>query len=676
MASSISSRVAPLPLGPLPVLFAASAAWLAWLVPADVTMGDSGEIGSASYVLGVAHPTGFPFDLLLLRAFVFLPFGSIPFRQNSCVALVSAAAVTAVAAITLALCARIGIRDWSARVGAVLGVAALLTFRTFLGTALGVEVYSTALLLTACAALAVLGGERTEALIWPLLGLSCGAHVVGGLLMLPLVAAVLLGRRRPLLGLLPRVACVLATALVIAYLPLAARREPPLDWGDPSTLSALFAHLTAARIRSSFAHEMFGGGPRTLPSLLLASQLSEHAILFAPALLGGVALFMRARRAFLVLALALTLDLAYAVWINPMGIADRQLGHASGAILAIFAALGVADLCARSTRYAILRWLAPASALLLAAALCTSTRWPTLADGYVLGERHGSGGPASELPPRSVYLCTSDSACASGLWSAHVEHVRPDLVVMPAQHLWDHAVLRKLRPRLRALHLELPTDEPSQPQARAALAARMVRELVARAAVQPVLFESDDPVARASRRWRIAPAAAAPLLQVLQTSADPGAMDAAISQTNALLRARFGPIGPTSTLARDAWCDAYGTLGKSALLAGDAGHAVLAFRRAVATAPEHASNYSNLGVALEAHGDLLGAFGATKRAIDLDPTRATAWANLARLSMRIATPEDTQKILAAARSFDIHDPRLERLASELEAHGVSGSTEK
>src|SRR6476620_4232225 len=43
----------------------------------SVPPGDGGEMISAAYVLGVAHPPGFPLHTLLGKVMTFLPWGSI-----------------------------------------------------------------------------------------------------------------------------------------------------------------------------------------------------------------------------------------------------------------------------------------------------------------------------------------------------------------------------------------------------------------------------------------------------------------------------------------------------------------------------------------------------------------------------------------------------------------------
>ncbi|NNE10125.1 MAG: DUF2723 domain-containing protein [Gemmatimonadetes bacterium] len=56
-----------------------------------VYVGDSGELVTAAFELGVAHPPGYPLYVLLARLATLLPFGEIAFRVNLLSALASAA---------------------------------------------------------------------------------------------------------------------------------------------------------------------------------------------------------------------------------------------------------------------------------------------------------------------------------------------------------------------------------------------------------------------------------------------------------------------------------------------------------------------------------------------------------------------------------------------------------
>lgn len=55
--------------------------YLKTLAP-TVTWGDSGELITNAYTLGITHPSGHPIYCLLGRLFTLLPFGSVAYRVN------------------------------------------------------------------------------------------------------------------------------------------------------------------------------------------------------------------------------------------------------------------------------------------------------------------------------------------------------------------------------------------------------------------------------------------------------------------------------------------------------------------------------------------------------------------------------------------------------------------
>lgn len=55
--------------------------YLLTLAP-TVYWGDSGELITVAYTLGIAHPSGYPTYTLLGHLFTYIPFGSIAWRVN------------------------------------------------------------------------------------------------------------------------------------------------------------------------------------------------------------------------------------------------------------------------------------------------------------------------------------------------------------------------------------------------------------------------------------------------------------------------------------------------------------------------------------------------------------------------------------------------------------------
>src|SRR5688500_14896828 len=150
---------------------------LAALAAADVGFRDSGELGTAGWVLGVPHPTGFPVDVLLMHAASLLPLGSIAFRQNVVIALLAAGALAVIADVALAVAVRAGAEARPAAVGAIVGVVALATWQTWLAAALAVEVYASAALLVALGAWLALRLRAPLPAVALLFGIAMGAHV-------------------------------------------------------------------------------------------------------------------------------------------------------------------------------------------------------------------------------------------------------------------------------------------------------------------------------------------------------------------------------------------------------------------------------------------------------------------------------------------------------------------
>jgi tetratricopeptide (TPR) repeat protein len=642
-------------------IWASSTLLLTWHAAADVAAGDSGEIGGAAFSLGVAHPTGFPLDMLVLRAFALLPLGSIAWRENIGVACIASGAVTGLARLTLWLAEELGISlVGGAAIGALVASCALLGFQTFLASALAVEVYSGALLLVICAALA----QRSRgAVLYAWFGLALAAHVTAALLMLPLLAADAISgwTRRVAVPrwLIARCASLTTGALLIAYLPLAARRDSAFDWGDPETLLGLWRHLSAARIREAYAADMFANAQQGAPGLALLSQLAQHAWLCVPASIGLLALWRARRASALTLLSVLSLDLGYAVWVNPMGIAERQLGHASGALLALLAGVGCAwAIRALALRSAGFAGVASCLACALALLLLVAADWPQPADGYALAERYGASSPLLDLAPRAVYACSTDSGCASALFAVYAEGARPDAAVVPAQHLWDRTVTRRLTGVTASdRRASVP---PSQRRERAE---QTLHELMRSTQRRPLYLENLPLLAAGGFGIGLD---CVPWVEITQRALSAGAEGAerALQRLATLERARFGVRGPDSALARKLWASAHDELGKTCLANGAPAAALRALQRAVELTPERAVAHSNLGVAFETQGDLAAALRETRRALELDPSRPTPWLNLTRLMLRTTGRAAALAVLGAAEK-QVRDPRLTALRSAL-----------
>lgn len=189
--------------------------------------GDGGELITAVVTLGVPHPPGYPTYVLLGKLVSLLPIGTVAFRLNlfSAVCVALAAGVTSMISIAWpgackepAAC-RLPLAAW------------LFAFTPLVwGQALIAEVYGLNVLLVSLFLWALLG-KRPYLLTGLLLGLSLTTHLTSALL-LPLALALVPLRQWPSLGL-----GLLVGLTPYLLLPLLARGNSPVVWGDPTTLA-------------------------------------------------------------------------------------------------------------------------------------------------------------------------------------------------------------------------------------------------------------------------------------------------------------------------------------------------------------------------------------------------------------------------------------------------------
>lgn len=585
-----------------------------------VTDRDAGELATAAFRLDVAHPTGCPFDLALLRFAALVPLGDVALRMNLCVA--------ALGALSCALVASLGER--MARGGgaslrwacALAPVATLLASASVVRVWTAVEVYAAALLL-ALGALWAFDHDAPVAVrrraIAALAGVSLFSLHTSVRPAVALALAVLtldgVGSLRALVRrCLPVLTLAAATVPLVLWLPVASRRDGPIDWNDPETLPALARHLSASSIRASYAHRMFVAW-RVPEDLAQAASLLWDDLGPVALVLAALGLFATVRhRGARLLAVVGAVDLVYAVLVNPMGMKDRQTFFHLEATLALLAAF---PLVALDRRVAGTRWR-HAAALVALASVGVSLAWrdPSWvgrADGWTADEV--LGGAVGEVPPRAVVLCASDDLCGVSAYAQWVAGERPDVVVLPRQHLAYAWTWRRLRPE-RVGERVAPVGRDGDPAASVARAHLLLDRLGDRVRWEGS-GEAEPPSLRARLRLGSGETPVLARVGAPVTDVDRGAA--------AWVRARLG----SSRGAGSRYVGAVVLFAAGSRVARDdlAGAEAL-WRAALAVNPEHVSAYTNLGVAAARRGDLAGAVSLTRAALAIDPERPGAWRNL------------------------------------------------
>ncbi|MGB2962815.1 MAG: DUF2723 domain-containing protein [Anaerolineales bacterium] len=226
---------------------------------------DGGDLITAAATGGIAHPTGYPFYLLLARLFQLLPVGSLAFRTNllSAFATVSAALLI-YGLVTRSLSASDPHRYWLAGLasGYAFGLSPLIWSQAVITEVYGLHALFLALLLylTVIGLKACLTPKRVDALLGLTFGLAMGNHVTT-IIMLPVILiAGILRQAPPTEGilrinkwgldgrsLLRRLVWMGVGLLVYLSLPLRALSQPPVNWGKPVTIDG-FLWLVSGKL--------------------------------------------------------------------------------------------------------------------------------------------------------------------------------------------------------------------------------------------------------------------------------------------------------------------------------------------------------------------------------------------------------------------------------------------
>jgi hypothetical protein len=271
---------------------------------------DGAELATAAYVWGVGHPPGYPLYLALVRLVEALPLGE-PIRAAAVFSgLMATLSVVLVYALTRRL---LGQNDWRARVASGFAAAAFAFGPVFWSQAVIAEVYtfSSALLCLFLLALARWLDEPSRRRSLGLMGalaVLVSHHPPYALALVPL--GWLAWRRRLPGSVVAQASSLLLIApLLLLTLWLRASFEPPLAWGDPSSLDRWFAHITAAIYRPYFlAVPLLNEAPRVPSAIALVTRQAGWVATALAAL--GVSWLWFYHRAFTAIAALLTMYFA------------------------------------------------------------------------------------------------------------------------------------------------------------------------------------------------------------------------------------------------------------------------------------------------------------------------------------------------------------------------------
>jgi hypothetical protein len=446
-----------------------------FLLGPTIVGGDSPELVTAAWVTGVPHPPGYPLYTMLGKLFGFIPMGSVAWRVN-----LMSAVLDALCCLLVYLgLRRAGIGTWAA-----LGGALFLAFSRFFWMYSEVaEVFALNNFFAALLAYLALrwrqGAERWVALAFGLaLGLSFTNHQTIVFLVPGLLALMLWRAPRPPWP--AALACFALGTLAYAYVPLAARANPPLDWDHAVTVDA-FKKLVLRQEYGTLA--LMPGGQASLPRWMqLPTFLSALAQAFTPlglalALVGAWA----ARRSVpLMIFLASSFILS-----GPFFVMLANLNFNKPEFMAVIQRFYILPcvLLAYCIGFGAERVFAlrPRLAPVLLALLLI---WPLASNWRYADQRHNTlamdlaANMLDELPPDSLLLIHGEVPTMAVDYAQMVEGRRPDVVTLAQNKLMLPWYIEQVRARHGAVRIPGGRYSDSHQVAAAIAAANVERRPV------------------------------------------------------------------------------------------------------------------------------------------------------------------------------------------------------
>jgi hypothetical protein len=249
-----------------------SAAWLTFIVVLSVYgftsapglgLVDSGELTTAAWCLGIAHPTGYPFYTLLGHLWLMIAPFSIERGMVVFSVICGSAACAVLAAIVWRLL--LHVTEFSDRLRVAISVVVVLGFAlspTAWTSVSFAEVYPLTWLLSSLIVyLAVRVDHASRSDEWAirasllstfLWGLGFGNHLT---ILWFVPVAIFIVARSMRQAASPGTFLLLSTGLfflgtsINLYLPIRSTLHPLLNWSDPETMGGLIRHLTAWQYR-------------------------------------------------------------------------------------------------------------------------------------------------------------------------------------------------------------------------------------------------------------------------------------------------------------------------------------------------------------------------------------------------------------------------------------------
>lgn len=253
-------------------------------MPRSLAWGDGIELSTASFVLGIPHPTGYPLYMLLGKVFSLIPFGTITWRSHFASVCYTVGALILFFHLLQRLrrvCFPLHMFPTRAYAGSIALAFALVfgTTRTVWRLGTVTEVYALHMLgIVAIIYISFLCVKQSDLskflLIFCLFILSMTHHMMAlsAIPFVVLAAGTTLPHTIRKINLLRL--CIIVIIITIAgcalylYLPVRSRTYPPINWGNPSTIKNFLWVITGGEFKDFYFMKFPAGMHLTLERYL------------------------------------------------------------------------------------------------------------------------------------------------------------------------------------------------------------------------------------------------------------------------------------------------------------------------------------------------------------------------------------------------------------------------
>ena len=425
---------------------------------------DSGELATVPYVLGIAHPTGYPLWTLVTHIFSHLPIANEEIvRLNIFCALVtSSAAVLLFYAMLLLFRSGVKTNDpYHSIIPASFSALVLAFSQTFWDQATSIEVYAFHLFLLSATLLLFLRAifsfteervidQRKWLLFAYVLGLSFTNHLTTILLapgFLFLYFSVFRLSKEGIRQLFILAVPFIVGLSVYIYFPIRTVQQPVLNWGYPATLERIFWHVSGKQYRV-WMFSSSAAAATQWNRFLNAAPVEFYYVPLLFSLLGAWRLLMHERRIFMFIFLLLAGCIAYTVNYSINDIDSYfLLAYVSLAMFAGFGALEAGMIFKKvGGRIAVV-------IILLAVVIGElSANWPEVdaSSNYLVHDYTAT--ILDNLKPNAIIISYQwDYFVSASYYFQYVKHVREDVTVIDKELLrrsWYYLQMKKNHPAL------------------------------------------------------------------------------------------------------------------------------------------------------------------------------------------------------------------------------------